>query len=149
MAVFNTIANSVKTVIDALTLGITTEVRKDGAVFARDTLPLVVISLATDQGEQWAATGAGGADLGTFGKEYVVEVAVYRANQAEIATNMTANQDYFESIKRALNKGSLSGATMVWDTRLMTNEAWEGRAFGEGGEVSSCGLAFGSAELRN
>jgi hypothetical protein len=149
MATFNTIATAVKSVVDALSLGLTTVVRKDGSIYESDSLPLVVISFAGDLGEEWAATGNGSSDTGSVGRGVALEVGVYRETQGELQTGVDTNPDYFQSVKRSLNKGSLSGASTVWDTRLRTNELWEGRAFGQAGEVSSFQLEFGSAEQRN
>lgn len=148
MAVFNTIATAAKTAIDALSLGISTVIRKDGVLLTRDTPPLIVISLAADNGEQWATTGNGTTDQGTVGREYVLGIEVYRANQADIAAD-SDNPDIFQTVKRALNKGSLASATTVWDTRLVENEMWEPGPFAKGGEVSGFALVFGSAEVRN
>lgn len=149
MATFNTIATQAKAVIDALSLGLTVVIRKDGVIYEADTYPLVVISFAGDMGEGWATTGNGSTDQGTVGRGVTLEIGVYRDTQAELQTGMDTNPDYFQSVKRALNKGSLTGATTVWDTRLTTNEMWEQRAFRDGGEVSSFQLEFGSAEVRN
>ena len=149
MATFNTIATQAKSVVDALSLGLTTVIRKDGAVYESDALPLVVISFAGDLGEEWATTGNGTTDQGTVGRGVALEFGVYRETQGELETGLSTNPDYFQSVKQALNKGSLTGASTVWDTRLRTNELWEGRAFGQGGEVSSFQLEFGSGELRN
>ena len=149
MAVFDTIAGAVKTVIDGLALGVTTVVRKDGDVYEADALPLVVISLANDQGEEWAVTGDGSTDTGTVGRGYVITVGVYRDTQAELQTGVATTPDYFQAVKRALNKSSLAGASTVWDTRLTTNAMWEGQAFREAGEASAFQIEFGSAEPRN
>lgn len=148
MATFNTIATQVKAVIDALSLGLTTVIRKDGTVYESDTLPLVVIAFAGDLGEDWATTGDGSTDQGTVGRGVTLEIGVYRETQGELQTGLSDNPDYFQSVKRALNKGSLSGASTVWDTRLQSNEMWERRSF-DRGEVSAFQLDFGSAEVRN
>lgn len=148
MATFNTIATQVKSVIDALSLGVTTVIRKDAVIYEIDTLPLIVISLVTDLGEEWATTGDGSTDQGTVGRGVTIGISVYRANAGALQSDLSANPDIFQSVKRALNKGSLSGASTVWDTRLRENELWEGQAFRDGDEVSEFAMDFGSAELR-
>ncbi len=148
MAVFNDIATAVKTAIDALSLGISSVIRKDGVMLTRDVPPLIVISLVNDEGEQWATLGNGSTDQGTVGREYMIGVEVYRSNQADVAADST-NPDIFQSVKRALNKGSLASATTVWNTELRSNEAWEGMPFARGGEVSGFTMAFSSSEVRN
>ncbi len=155
MATFNTIATAVKAVIDGLSLGITTRIRKEGSLQPRDfdggglTFPLVLIWLKADDGESWATLGNGTSDLGTIGRDVILGVDLYRESQGDITSNQDANPDIFQAIKRALNTATLANASTVWNTRLGTNALWEDMAFSIGGEMSHCDLTFCGAEPRN
>jgi len=161
MATFDTIGAAVKTQIDGASLSVTTVVRKEGIVQEDDPLPpgtvavpvtnpFVVISLAQDQGENWATTrNPAAGDYGTVGRGFVIAIEIYTNAQGEMETNLASRQNLIQSIKRLLNKPFLTGAGTVWDTRLIQNDAWEGQPFREGCEQSSFGLAFESSEQRN
>lgn len=154
MATFVDIANAVKGVIDGLALQGQTVVRKDGTLQPRDLttygLPLTVVWLKDDPGEQWATTGnPTGNDYGTVGRNVVIGIDRYWEVQGNITDNLTDAPDDFQKIKRALNKPKLSGASTVWLVRLGTNPLWERAAFAVGGQMSHCDLTFFGAEPRN
>lgn len=146
---FPPIAAAVKTVVDGVSGAPTTVVRKRGAVRSRETLPLCVISFGDEGGEEWATLGAGSAEQGGIGKTYSILISVYRENAGDLDTTLTTNPDFIDAAKEALNKGSLSGVSSVWDTALEAHEEWEGQEFREGAEVSRFKLWFRTSESRN
>lgn len=145
---FPSIVSAVKTVLDGISGMPTTVVRKADVVLARDTFPLCVVSYAGEGAEDWAVTGAGGADQGDIGKVYSVRIALYRVNQADVAGSAT-NPDLVDAVKEALNRGSLAGVAAVWDTELEAHEEWEPADFARGGEVTRFRLYFRTGEARN
>ena len=150
MAVFNTIATSVKTVLDAVAAAPTTVIRKRDIVHKFETLPIATISFGGQDYDEWAALGPGSStDQGSIGKAYAIWVSVYRENAGNLDTTLSTNPDFFQAAVRALNKANLSGASEVWNTQVETNEAWESQPFRDGAEVSRLRIIFQSSEVRN
>jgi hypothetical protein len=150
MATFNDCATQVKAVLDAISGFPTTDIRKLDVIHPRDTLPIVIISLGTDQTDVWATLGAGtSTDQGSTGKLLRLIIAYYSANLGDVETNLSTVPDYWQAAKRALNEGGLSGVTGAWNVQIETNEAWEGDTFKEGHEVSRMVVNVDVAEARN
>lgn len=137
-----------KTVLDGITGMPTTVIRKRDVFKARDTPPLCVISYGGEGAEDWATTGNGSTDQGTVGYAYGIWISIYRTNIGDVA-NSSTNPDLVDDIKEALNKGSLSGVSEVWDTEFQQHEEWEEGDFGKAKERTRFQMAFRAAQLRN
>lgn len=149
-SVFKPVCDAVATVLATISGAPTIVVRKTDVVKARDVFPaspLCIVSYGTDAPAGWGTIGDGASDYGTIGKAYSVVIAVYRANLADVDDSAT-NPDFIQAAKQALNKGTLTGVSAVWNTEIESHEEWEKQPFGQGAEVSRFALLFDSAELR-
>lgn len=150
MATFNDIATAIKTQLEAISGAPTISVRKDGTIHPRDTLPIVIVSLWSDETDTWGTTGdAGNTDYGHAGHEYTVALSMYRASLADIESDLSDTTSFWQSSKKTLNKGVLSGVSSVWNVRIQDSEAFDRQAWKEGHEVSQIFIVACTAGSRN
>ena len=76
-------------------------------------------------------------------------LAAWRDAGGDLDVTLSTNPDLIDAIKEALNKGSLSGVSAVWNTELEAHDEWEAQPFRDGMEVSQFRLWFSTAEARN
>ncbi len=147
-SLFVPIANAVRTILAGLPDSPTVVVRKDDAMFGRESPPLVVVTMG-DENEEQGLSGAGtSTDQGDVYKSYQIGITIYRLCNADIDVNLTQNPDYILAAKQALNRAGLTGVSGVRDTRLVAHPEWEHQMFGQSAEVSRFGIVFFAWETR-
>ncbi len=152
MATFNDCATRVKAVLDAIAGFPTTDIRKLDVIHPRDEtlMPIVIISLGTDETDSWSTMGAGtSTDQGSTGKRFGLIIAYYRRNLGDVETDLAVIPDLWEAAKRALNEGGLAGVTGAWNVEIETHEGWERQDFPNGHEVSRMVVNVDVSEVRN
>ena len=142
MATFNTVATSIKTVLDALDNAPTSTIRKDAAFHPAETPPLLLISLGMDDTDVWGTPS-------TTGKRFQIVLTYWANVLGDLESNLSTAPDFWQSAKRALNTGSLSGVTGAWNVEIESREAWDHQPFGEGQEKSEMIVRVHVAEARN
>ena len=144
-----TIANAMKTAIEAISNPPTVVLRKSPWLIKGDTLPICVIAVPDETGELWSTFGDGSTDHGSFGKNYVYNLGVYRSFDGQVQTNVDTLAAIRLAINQALNNPTLSGASTVWNVSISGGNGFEFGAFGSNNEKSMFRITVGSNELRN
>ena len=145
-----TIAQSIKTAVEAIASPPTVVIRKESFLIKGDTLPTLVISMPEESGAKFATFGDGGSTFyGSVGKEYAYEMVLYREFGGGVQTNTDTLAAIRLAINQTLNKGSLSGSSTVWNVSISGGEAFENGGFGTNNERSIFGITVSSSENIN
>lgn len=149
MAVLNDIANAVVSVEAGLNgAPDTVEFRDNDQVEPREAREIVIVTVGDPNViENYSGAGTGD-DFGGMLVEYPIGVSIYHRKLANPATELTAEPDFVQASKRALNRPTLVGADTVYGARLIASPTWENQDFEKGLQVSRFGVVFLSSETR-
>lgn len=150
MSAYYSIADAVKTLLATVT-GIpgTIYIRKDDALYGRDTVPLCIVSMPDEDGQTAFETFGtdNSTDLGTVGKVYRIGVSVYRSNTGDLSSTIDTNPSLILAIKQKIGKPKI--ISTVTDYAILGMHEWEVSEFKNGAEVSRILMSYTNAEARN
>ena len=121
---------------------VTVKQRKDNSILGRETPPIVVVTIESEQ-------KVGRAFEGVIFKEYAIIVGFFRKCLADISTELDITPEFILRTKQALDITAFVSVPEVWDVDLADNPEWEHQDFGKGMEVSRFGLLVKTSEPQN
>ena len=149
---FTQIAEAVRTTLLAISGGPATAVVKEAdTVGARDTYPLIIITMGDEDLDARLDTTSNGVtanEQGDIGVAYPIGISIYR-EQLTIPTADDVNQQFIERAQQSLGKARpFSALPSVYEGILVRRAAWERQEFVKGVEVSRFAVIFHNAESR-
>jgi hypothetical protein len=146
------IASAVATALASVSgIPATIAIRKDDALYGRDTLPMCIVSMPDEDGQQVFQTlgSDNTTDLGTTGKVYRIGVTIYTASTGNLTSSIDTRPALVLAIKQAIGKPRIGGLTTVTDYDLVSMAEWEDSQLKQGAEVTRIIVNYTNAEARN